>query len=182
LAGIIKEQITLPTAQSPGTTFTRQPAVQPLGTTFTRQPAVQPLGTTFTRQPAASAPAPASRPTATPTAPIAPVDRPVAAAPAPPNPNVNRMIDQAIQNARRIAPSVAALATNSKYAANRDDLQRLAQYLTGEFISSMNAAKNAPDTASKLRAIQAIYTPPNRGALLSNGLFDLARLAASERR
>ena len=140
------------------------------------------LGTAFTRQPAASATATASRPTATPTAPIAPVARPVAAAPAPPNPNVNRMIDQAIQNARRIAPQVTQLASNPAYSANRQKLQQLAQYLTGEFISSMNAAKNAPDTASKLRAVQAIYTPPNRGALLSNGLFDLGRLAASERR
>ena len=166
LAGILKEQN----------------VAQPLGTTFTRQSAVQPLGTTFTRQPAASATATASRPTATPTAPIAPVARPVAAAPAPPNPNVNRMIDQAIQNARRIAPQVTQLASNPAYSANRQKLQQLAQYLTGEFISSMNAAKNAPDTASKLRAVQAIYTPPNRGALLSNGLFDLGRLAASERR
>jgi len=132
------------------------------------------LGTTFTRQPAASAPAPASRPTATATA------RP--AAPTPSNPNINAMIDRAIENARRIAPQVTQLASNPAYSANRQKLQQLAQYLTGEFISSMNAAKNAPDTASKLRAIQAIYTPPNRGALLRNGLFDLARLAASERR
>ena len=173
LAGIIKEQITLPTGQSAVVTnpSASTPTAQSLGTTFTRQPS---LGTTFTRQPAASAPAPASRPTATATA------RP--AAPAPSNPNINAMIDRAIENARRIAPQVTQLASNPAYSANRQKLQQLAQYLTGEFISSMNAAKNAPDTARKLRAIQAIYTPPNRGALLSNGLFDLARLAASERR
>lgn len=98
------------------------------------------------------------------------------------NPNINAMIDRVIANARRIAPQVTQLASNPAYSANRQKLQQLAQYLTGEFISSMNAAKNAPDNASKLRAIQAIYTPPNRGALLRNGLFDLGRLAASERR
>ena len=182
LAGILKEQAS-PFQTLNGPNYSPAPPVasgnaaqEPLnytpGPQYPMSVAPSSVGARPTATPAASTARPSTAQTATAATPTA----------TPPNPNVNRMIDQAIRNARELAPRVRELAANPNYAANRNDLQSLAQYLAGEFVTAMNAAKNAPDTASKLRAVQAVYTPPNRGALLRNGLFALGRLATTERR